>query len=113
MHPGTAIQLSQDEMLLLAEQIPNEVCNGFRIENFEACIGCGQREFIKLALELRSRLQAQVYSMNVTEAQLLHNALRATLCELGEEEFFTRTGFEFVAGTLLLKKLDDFLNQPR
>jgi hypothetical protein len=111
MHSGAALQLSSDEMLLLADQVPNEVCNGFCIENFEEQIGCPQSEFKTLALELISHLQPQHCSITPIEAQLLCSALRATLRELGEEEFFTRTGFAFEAGALLLKKLDDFLSQ--
>lgn len=113
MYSSMALQLSSDEMHLLAGQVPNEVCNGFRIENFEELIGCQKSEYVEITTELMSRLQVQVCSINAMEANVLRNALRTTLLELGEEEFFTRTGFDFAAGTLLLKKLDDFMNRAR
>jgi hypothetical protein len=112
MHSSIALQLSADEILLLTEQVPNEVCNGFCIENFEEQIGCPQSEFKALALALKSDIQPQHCSITKIEAQLFRNALRATLRELGEEEFFTRTGFDFEVGILLLKKLDDFWVAP-
>jgi len=91
---------------LLAWNVANEIVNGFRIEQFTTTIGISVEQFKELANRLRSVQKGQSVRVTVTDAAALRNALVATLRELGEEEFQTRTGYSLAAGDTMLAHLD-------
>ena len=89
----------------------NEVLHGFAISNFESTIGMSRLELEKL-FKYFDDLSGDV-QVELTQAQAwaAHNALRATLRELGIEEFHTRTGFDFAESEIMLGRLSRLLHE--
>ncbi len=50
----TIIELSRDEVDLLAWNVSNEVVNGFAVKDFNATVGASPEAFSSLANRLRS-----------------------------------------------------------
>ena len=95
-----------DEVLLF-NNVLNEVCNGFAVQDFEANIGATENQVRDLlgrlrTLETNTPLRIQLANH---EFLILQSALRETLRELGVEEFSTRTGLPFVFGRTALREL--------
>ena len=99
------VELSQDDIDLLAWNVANEVVNGFRVPDFNATIGTSAEAFKQFANRLRSGDGAKT-TITSTEKLWLRNALDLTLKELGEGEFHTRTGHSFEEGDSLLARLN-------
>jgi hypothetical protein len=90
----------------LLHQCLNEVLHGFGLENPETAVGMSAdhlKEFLGYLSGLPDKAEIPLDSPTVT---VMANALRETLRQLGEEEFHTRTGYEFVEGKALLAKLE-------
>jgi len=99
---------SSDRKLL--RSVLNEILNGFAVQSFEGMIGISRLELEKLFEyfnELSSDAQVQ---LTRTQVWALHNALSATLRELGIEEFHTRTGFDFAEAEIVLARLSRVLH---
>lgn len=89
----------------LLRNVLNETLNGFAIHNFENTIGLSRAEFEEVFEyfdDLSGDVQTQI---TVAQAWAVLNALRETLRELGNEEFHTRTGFDFSEGESMLGRL--------
>jgi methylmalonyl-CoA epimerase len=88
-----------------------EICHGFAIPDFNARIGGSQEDARRLFARF-DPLGDKPASIELTEhdLRLLHNAHAATLKELGNEEYFTRTGVEFSSGQAVLAGLDALLS---
>lgn len=94
--------------VIFANQILNEVVNGFRVPDFEETL----RASPSSAKELLTRVhcvavrasESQTFTLSNEETHFFRRALLATLDELGEDEFETRTGYPFEEGQ---KKLAD------
>jgi hypothetical protein len=104
-------ELDPSELELLAWAVPNEVLNGFKVENFQPTIGISEGEFGKRANRLRQAQEDIQTGLTLPEARAFRNALSLTVDELGIEEFHTRTGIDFEAGLQLLRKMDRFLGE--
>jgi hypothetical protein len=104
------IELSPDELDLLAWNVANEVINGFRVEDFQERVGTSVESFKQISNRLRSARGTEGATLNLAEARAFRNALAITLEELGDDEFETRTGHDFEKGNLLLKALNGFLD---
>lgn len=109
MNETMRVKLDADAVDLLAWNVANEVVNGFRIDPFAATIGTSVEEFRELVNRLRSVPHGESVEVTVIDATALRNALDATLRELGEEEFQTRTGHGFTAGNSMLAHLNCLL----
>jgi hypothetical protein len=88
-----------------------EVCFGFTIPDFSKRIGGSEED----AQRLFARFdplgdQSAIIALTKSEMHLLKNAHAATLNELGNEEYFTRTGVEFSSGQAILTALDAVLS---
>lgn len=102
------VELSRNEVDLLAWNVSNEVVNGFAVQDFNATVGASPEAFRSLANRLRSSEGGKA-TITSTEAAVFRNALALTLQELGEEEFHTRTGHSFEEGNAVLARLNRFL----
>jgi len=88
-----------------------EVCFGFTVPEFSRRIGGSEEDAQRLFARF-DQLGDQPATIVLTEREirLLKNAHAATLKELGNEEYFTRTGVEFSCGQGVLAALDSVLN---
>lgn len=102
-------ELGKDEFGLLVWEIPNEVINGFVVNNFEQTIGVSKEELTAIAKKLRSKPESGDFMIDRGQALILRNALAAALQELGLEEFQTRTGHDFQDGRRILRRLDELI----
>lgn len=101
--------LSKEAVDLLVWSVPNEVINGFEVSRFEQVIGTSKDQVKTLANRLRSIPGNEHVAIDRSEARVLSNALAVVLEELGEQEFFTRTGCDFENGQTILHQLEEFL----
>lgn len=88
----------------------NEVLNGFAIQNFEGTIGISRSELELLFEYFNDHSADAQVQLTRTQASAALNALRATLGELGSEEFHTRTGFDFAESEIALQRLTRLLD---
>ena len=93
----------------LFRNVLNEVINGFALDNLDAVIGMNRSELKQLSTHLKGLPNDVEIELNLTQTKALRNALHETLRELGDEEFHTRTGFDFEEGEEALKHLDDLI----
>src|SRR5690242_5370593 len=107
-----SFDLRNGEFDLLVWSIPNEVINGFEVNNFEEVIGTSKDQVKAIANGLRSRPKSGSISIDRDQALILRNALAVVLQELGVQEFQTRTGFGFQNGEKILNRLNDFIQDP-
>ena len=111
------LELNLDETRALRAGV-GEVCYGFHVPDFDACMESTEREaellFRKMDRELQfhkkkwlSDEQNKFHQISLTakEIHLLKTAHEETLRELVEEEYHTRTGVEFTVGQNLLNEL--------
>ena len=87
----------------------NEVINGFTVPEFEKTVGASEEQANSLLNYLASLSQTDLAALDRTQTRVVRNALRETIKELGEEEFHTRTGYDFADGQSILKRLDKLL----
>jgi hypothetical protein len=99
------MDLDSSELQLLVWAVPNEVINGLRVDDFPGKIGVSKADFKRFALRLRQS-EHTAAQLEKEEARAFRNALSLVLVELGEDEFQTRTGFNFEMGQQLLLKMD-------
>ena len=99
------LELKDDARELLVMQIPNEILNGFKLNDFEGRVGISEPEFRTLAKALRSETRVVV---NGEQALALRNALSEVMDEL-TTEFQTRTGYYLSEASTVLRQLDDFI----
>jgi len=88
-----------------------EVCFGFRVENFEATIGCTKDQARGLFDRLNVLDLDQQNTINIGQKDLyvVRNAHTETLRRLGAEEYTTRTGVEISEGRSLLEQIEKVL----
>jgi hypothetical protein len=106
-------ELEPSDLQLLAWQIPNEVVNGFKVEDFNQRVGIPKEEFKTRAIRLRGMPEEARVTLSAQEVSAFRNALSLTLDELGIDEFQTRTGFDFEVGLQLLRKMNRFLESEQ
>lgn len=102
------LELEPREAELLIWAIPNEVINGFKVDDFYRKIGASESEFKGRTNRLRQTPGDEHLALETPDVRVFRNVLALTLEELGVDEFQTRTGFEFDMGQRLLVKLDRF-----
>jgi len=98
--------------VVFANQILNEVVNGFRIPRFEETLGAthtSARELLAKvhAAAVRRGGDTQTFIFSEEETRFFRRALLATLDELGEDEFETRTGYPLEEGQKKLAGLPE------
>lgn len=103
MFPNYVVIKSSEKDLL--RNVLNEVLNGFAIQNFEQTIGISRSELERLFEYFNDHSAIPEVQLTRTQASAVVNALRATLQELGSEEFHIRTGFDFAEGEIVLQRL--------
>lgn len=103
MFPTYLVIESSEKDLL--RNVLNEVLNGFAIQNFEQTIGISRSELERLFEYFNDRSATQEMQLTRPQVSAVVNALRATLQELGSEEFQTRTGFDLAEGKIVLHRL--------
>ncbi len=101
------LELSGEDADLLVQNVVNEVLNGFRIDDFEACVAVSRDEFRSWALGWREQSKGEL-AIDDRQAIALRRALALTLQELGSE-FQTRTGVDSDEAYKTLAKLDQFV----
>lgn len=110
---GFVTEMSLSEALLLSNVL-NEVCNGFSVPDFEATVGVGRERACELSKEIDALATVaetqhagnlDIVAFSSEDLSALKNALKATLDELGAEEFSIRTGYDFEEGCGLLRNL--------
>lgn len=103
------LELRADEIDLLIWNVPNEVINGFRVDDFQNRISMSEEQFKDLSNRIRVFSEKkQPIVLYAREARAFRNALRIVIQELGPEEFHTRTGYEFSDGQAIFGRLDTF-----
>ncbi|MBS1800215.1 MAG: hypothetical protein JSS95_10350 [Acidobacteria bacterium] len=107
----TDIELSASEAELLLNAIPNELINGFELNNFESTIGIGIDQLKSISENFQDFSKSNKFVVHCSEARSLKNALAAVLNELGIEEFQTRTGFEHDEAQRLLGDMERILTE--
>jgi len=106
---GIELDLEGQDTLLLSNSL-NEVCNGFRIRDFERVIGVTHDQICSLLERFRKLGTDHNSKVALTDRELraLQGALRGSLNELCEEEFSTRTGCDFTIGQEILRAFVSF-----
>jgi len=103
----TELNLQLDEVRSIRAAL-GEVCFGFRVPEFEEVLGGSEQE-VRGLFERFDKLSdvGKAVSINISEKELemIIDAVRETLRELGHEEFHTRTGVSFDSGKLVLARL--------
>jgi hypothetical protein len=118
---------------LLVHQLCNEVLNGIHGIQFETQIGLGEIAIRVIFEELNVWVEACDYDANgvivirdsrgqpigsfertytVLEIKALRNLAEVVMLELGQEEFFTRTGFFLAEAKELLDRFNEALLDP-
>jgi hypothetical protein len=108
MLPNHFVIESSDKILL--RNVLNEILNGFTIDNFENTIGVSKSDLEKLVDYFSGLSKDAQVQLTPAQAWAVHNALHETLRELGNEEFHTRTGFDFAEGQSVLRELGQQLH---
>ena len=89
----------------LLRNVLNETLNGFAIHDLETTIGMSRSELEKVLEYFDDPSGDAQLQLTLAQARAVLNALRETLHELGNEEFHTRTGFDFAEGESMLGRL--------
>lgn len=135
--PGTARYLTQISLpgtqALLVHQLFNESLNGIRGIQFETHIGMSEPTLRKLFDEVDAWIDACEYdadgvivirnanglpignfdrAYSASEIRALRNMAEIVMLDLGQDEFFTRTGFSLEEGKQLLDRLNSILLHP-
>lgn len=113
---GLAICLPGAQALLI-HQLFNELLNGIGIERFKTQVGMSEDDLRRIFAEFHAWVEAQPYDADGVirirdeqgqglssfervytddEIRSLRNLAEIVMLELGNEEFFTRTGFSLV-----------------
>ena len=93
----------------LLRSVLNEILNGFAIDNFESTVGIPRSDLEKLFQYLSGLPDNAQVKVTQHQAWAAYNALREALRELGNEEFQTRTGFDFTESETMLRRLGGLL----
>jgi len=99
------VQLSQEELILYLQCL-NEVLRGFSVENIERTLGVSESELAKEDASLRKMELSVQKGGSIPDVRIRPEVIGATMKELGESEFQTRTGYELSAAKKLLKRLE-------
>ena len=106
----TTVQLDPVEARALRAAL-GEVCFGFTIPDFSRHMGGSEEDAQRLFARFDPLSdQSATIALTEREMHLLKNAHAATLKELGNEEYFTRTGVEYSSGQAVLAALDAVLS---
>jgi hypothetical protein len=105
------VELRGEAPFLLMWNVPNEVLNGFEVENFEETIGVSEAQFAAIAERLHPETANDLIRIQSDDVRPFRNALQAVIDELGEWEFQTRTGCDLSEGEKLRDDLDRFLRE--
>jgi hypothetical protein len=100
------LQLAGTARELLVSQVPNEILNGFDLQNFKRVVGVTRDEFKLMVVALRATSPGA--SISSAQAIIFRNALAEVMKELGTE-FQTRTGYELTEASVVLGQIDAFL----
>lgn len=86
----------------------NEVCHGFRVQDFDQRIGLSRQEASDLYTKLEEAYSSKSHRLRLAVRELfgLRNALIESLKELGVEEFDTRVGMPFEDAQQLGAQID-------
>jgi len=134
---GTAGYVTQISLpgtqTLLVHQLFNESLNGIRGIQFETHIGMSEPALRKLFDEVDAWIEACEYNADgvivirdakglpigsfdraysASEIRALRNMAEVVMLDLGQEEFFTRTGFSLEEAKQLLDRLNSVLLDP-
>jgi len=102
----------------------NEILHGIRGIHIYSQVGIGKLALGDLFEALDQWIRAQRTSENgspigrfdrtfsVSQMRALRNTLELVMLDLGQDEFFTRTGFELSEGAALLDRLNSALLHP-
>ena len=98
--------------VVFANQILNEVVHGFRVPDFEVTLGASMSSASELLTRVHSaavqrKSDWQIFTLSKEETHFFRRALLATLDELGEDEFETRTGYSLEEGRKKLEALPE------
>lgn len=98
--------------VIFVNQILNEVVNGFRVPDFEGTLGVSHTSAKELlervhAVAVQRGNDSQTFTLSKEETHFFRRALLATLGELGEDEFETRTGYPLEEGQTKLAGLPE------
>jgi len=99
------VSFNAEELGVLRSAL-GEVTLGFEVSDFERTIGMHTADVRSLFLRLRSLGPTTQGNLTPVEVRAARNSLRETIRELGEEEFQTRTGYDFNRGKAVLESLD-------
>ena len=97
--------LSDVDQRVFLLQILNEVCNGFRFDDFEGTVGFSRDDARNLWSKLKDG--ENIGALSRQEVSVLRRATTLTLDELedGVHEFQTRTGFAVADGRKIVEVL--------
>jgi hypothetical protein len=99
------LELTGDSKKLLTIVVPNELLNGFKINEFERVVGISKDGFRAMRIAFQSEPNL---ALKPEQALVLRNALNAVMIELNSE-FQTRTGYELSRAAEVLLQLDAFI----
>jgi hypothetical protein len=100
--------LSQKELALYLQCL-NEVLRGFSVEDFLGTLHASQSELAIEDQRLREIELAATSGSPLPDVQVRTAVIKATMKELGESEFETRTGFQLREARFLLQKAEQLL----
>ena len=103
------IAINANEADLLVWNVPNEVINGFRLDDFEGIIGASETDVKVMFNELRQSADGVV--LHGSQVRIACNALQAVINELGVDEFQIRTGHDLEEGLNILRDMNRFLSE--
>jgi hypothetical protein len=99
------MRLSHDDLVLYLQCL-NEVLRGFTIENFEQTLEVSRSELAREDARLREIESATRIGNPIPDVCVRSKVIRATMDELGESEFATRTGYELTEAEEFLNRLE-------
>ncbi|OJV39946.1 MAG: hypothetical protein BGO25_09080 [Acidobacteriales bacterium 59-55] len=98
------MQLSQNDLNFYLQCL-NEVLHGFTIENFETALGVSADALARENVSLREIERAARMGKPIPQVGVRPNVIKATIDELGEPEFQTRTGYKLSEAEEFLRRL--------
>jgi hypothetical protein len=96
----------------LISAILTEVLHGFAVENFNTAIGVARDELTRLHNVLTTAPQEPAL-VDAELGRAIANAVGLTLKELGQDEFRTRTGYDYEEGEALGEWIIGQLSRPQ
>ena len=102
------MQISREELILYLQCL-NEVLRGFAVQNFERRLGVSKAELTKEDARLREIEKFARNGGSIPDVHVRAAVINATMEELGESEFQTRTGFELPEAQKILERLSQAL----